>query len=296
MKKILIVGIVLVGMSLAVSAQSGQLQKLKDAFGYLDKRDFSNSLKLFRELHSQVDRTDPSFSYVASGTAESLFSMLLDVMKRNDWKWTIDLSNEFLKLLEEDASVLDPSWLKKKHWVHKDLVVAHFGLGQWDLAKRYQDLLYDAYHKNQLPEGIDRQYNFEKFVHNGMNVWGYESYGPLEASGQGTSFSKHVYYVFSRDAEGNDKDSLFTLETVKVHKLTEDLPDFVLTKRVYQKDQVETETYWAFTFNDPIDYEELHRRIVEFLNGGFTPDSKSITKNPIRKTPGPSEGRNWPRS
>jgi len=296
MKKILIVGIVLVGMSLAVSAQSGQLQKLKDAFGYLDKKDFSNSLKLFRELHSQVDRTDPSFSYVASGTAESLFSMLLDVMKRNDWKWTIDLSNEFLKLLEEDASVLDPSWLKKKHWVHKDLVVAHFGLGQWDLAKRYQDLLYDAYHKNQLPEGIDRQYNFEKFVHNGMNVWGYESYGPLEASGQGTSFSKHVYYVFSRDAEGNDKDSLFTLETVKVHKLTEDLPDFVLTKRVYQKDQVETETYWAFTFNDPIDYEELHRRIVEFLNGGFTPDSKSITKNPIRKTPGPSEGRNWPRS
>ena len=296
MKKILIVGIVLVGMSLAVSAQSGQLQKLKDAFGYLDKKDFSNSLKLFRELHSQVDRTDPSFSYVASGTAESLFSMLLDVMKRNDWKWTIDLSNEFLKLLEEDASVLDPSWLKKKHWVHKDLVVAHFGLGQWDLAKRYQDLLYDAYNKNLLPEGIDRQYNFEKFVHNGMNVWGYESYGPLEASGQGTSFSKHVYYVFSRDAEGNDKDSLFTLETVKVHKLTEDLPDFVLTKRVYQKDQVETETYWAFTFNDPIDYEELHRRIVEFLNGGFTPDSKSITKNPIRKTPGPSEGRNWPRS
>ena len=296
MKKILIVGIVLVGMSLAVSAQSGQLQKLKDAFGYLDKKDFSNSLKLFRELHSQVDRTDPSFSYVASGTAESLFSMLLDVMKRNDWKWTIDLSNEFLKLLEEDASVLDPSWLKKKHWVHKDLVVAHSGLGQWDLAKRYQDLLYDAYHKNELPEGIDRQYNFEKFVHNGMNVWGYESYGPLEASGQGTSFSKHVYYVFSRDAEGNDKDPLFTLETVKVHKLTEDLPDFVLTKRVYQKDQVETETYWALTFNDPIDDKELHRRIVEFLNGGFTPDSKSITKNPIRKTPGPSEGRDWPRS
>lgn len=296
MKKILIVGIVLVGMSLAVSAQSGQLQKLKDAFGYLDKKDFSNSLKLFRELHSQVDRTDPSFSYVASGTAESLFSMLLDVMKKNDWKGTIDLSNEFLKLLEEDASVLDPSWLKKKHWVHKDLVVAHSGLGQWDRAKRYQDLLYDAYHKNQLPEGIDRQYNFEKFVHNGMNVWGYESYGPLEASGQGTSFSKHVYYVFSRDAEGNDKDPLFTLETVKVHKLTEDLPDFVLTKRVYQKDQVETETYWAFTFNDPIDCKELHRRIVEFLNGGFTPDSKSITKNPIRKTPGPSEGRNWPRS
>jgi hypothetical protein len=222
--------------------------------------------------------------------------MLLDVMKKNDWKGTIDLSNEFLKLLDEDASVLDPSWLKKKHWVHKDLVVAHSGLGQWDLAKRYQDLLYDAYHKNQLPEGIDRQYNFEKFVHNGMNVWGYESYGPLEASGQGTSFSKHVYYVFSRDAEGNDKDPLFTLETVKVHKLTEDLPDFVLTKRVYQKDQVETETYWAFTFNDPIDCEELHRRIVEFLNGGFTPDSKSITKNPIRKTPGPSEGRNWPRS
>jgi hypothetical protein len=287
MKKILIVGIALVGLSLAVSAQSGQLQKLKDAFDYLDKKDFSNSLKLFRELHSQVDRTDPSFSYVASGTAESLFFMLLDVMKRNDWKGTIDLSNEFLKLLEDDASVLDPSWLGKKYWVYKDLVVAHFGLGQWDLARQYQDALYGAYQKSQLPQGIDRQYNFEKFVHNGMNVWGYESYGSPEEVGQGTSFAKHVYYVFSRDAEGNDKDPLFTLETVKVHKLTEDLPDFVLTKRVYQKDQVESETYWAFTFKDPIDYGELHRRIVEFLNGGFTPDSRSITKIPIKKTPGP---------
>jgi hypothetical protein len=278
LKKSLIILTALVGISVIVGGQASQQKKLQEAYAYLDKKDFANSLKLFQELHTQVARNDRSFADVALGLSSSLYYTLLDVMKKNDWKATVDLADRFLKVLKDDETFLDPAVLGKKVWAYKDLIVAYFGLGQRDKAKPYQDLLYQAYKEKQLPDGIDRSYNFEKFVYNDLNVWGYESYAELKDQEAGRSFSKHVYYIISRDDEGNDKEQLYTLETVRVHKLKDDLPDYVLTKKTSSEENVKNETYWTFTFNDPVDYEKLHQAILALLKGGVSPDSVSIVR------------------
>ena len=72
---------------------------------------------------------------------------------------------------------------------------------------------------------------------------------------------------------------LFTLETVKVHKFKKDESDFVLTKRINDKKQEQSETIWTYTFDNPIDYVKLHNAVTEFLKGGVKSVTKSIIKH-----------------
>jgi hypothetical protein len=205
---------------------------------------------------------------VAFGLSAALFYLVQEVKVKDDWRATVEFSTEFLKVLEDDKEFIPSGLQTKKYWAYRDLVVAYFGLGERDKAKPYQKKLYSAYKKKELPEGINHHYNFEKFVLNNQNVWGYEWFaqiGDKEAEG---SFSKHVYYIYSRDSAGRDKDQLFTLETVKIHKFKNSLPDFVLTKRSNDNKQEQSESIWNYTFDNPIDYVKLNNAVKEFLNGG----------------------------
>lgn len=254
-------------------------QKLQEANAFLDDKDYVNSLKLFREIYAQVNHKDTTFNSVAYGLCASLFYTIIDKKAKDDWNATADLSVEFIKVLRDDKDFIPKGLQEKKYWAYKDLVVAYFGLEQRDKAKPYQKKLYDAFKKKQLPEGIEHCYNFEKIVHNNQNVWGYEWFAELGDKEAEGSFSKQVYYIYSQDSLGRDKDQLFTLETVKIHKLKKDEPDFVLTKRVYDKKKEQSETIWTYTFDSPIDYEKLHNAIVEYLKGRVKTDTRSINKH-----------------
>src|SRR5436189_5564306 len=83
-------------------------QKLQDANSCLDKKDYANSLKLFRELHSEVDRKDSLFAEIVYGLSASLFYNLQDIKKKDDWQKTIEFSTEFIKVLEDDNDFLEP--------------------------------------------------------------------------------------------------------------------------------------------------------------------------------------------
>lgn len=277
MKQLTIILTILFTVPTLTFGQTTQ-KKLQEANAYLDKQDYVNSLKLFRELHTQVTHDDTAFSVVAYGLCASLFYTLLDIKEKEDWRTTADLSKEFIKVLEDDKDFIPEGLQEKKYWAYKDLVVAYFGLGQREKAKPFQQKLYDSYEKKQLPEGIDQYYNFEKFVYNDQNVWGYEWFEELPKDRNSRSFSKIIYYIYSRDSVGGDKEQLFTLQTVMVHKFKENEPDYVLTKRTYSKNNEQSETIWTYTFENPIDYEKLHNAIIEFLKGGIRTDTKSIIK------------------
>jgi hypothetical protein len=285
MRKLVALVLLMAGVPGLIVGQTYDINKLKEAYDRLEKKDYVSSLKLFQEIYTRADKSDRNFRDIAYGRSASLFYGLVDVMKRDDWNKAIELADGLIKALDADKDVLDPVLLDKRYWATKDLIVAYFGLGQRNKARPFQAVLYEAYEQKRLPEGLDRAYNFEKFVHDGLNVWGYESYAELPDLEPGTSFSKHVYYVFSRDDRGNDKEELFTLETAAVHKLTPDLPDFVLTKRIRGGESLRSETYWEFTFNDPVDYEKLHQAVIEILKGGAKPSSTSTAK--IKRAPAP---------
>ncbi len=275
MKKLLCIFVLITGIHGFVTSQVAN-DKLQQAGDYLNKEDYNNALQLFRELREQTSKTDSLYPDIAYGLSASLFYVLLDVKAKDDWSRSVELLTEFINSLEEDKDYLNPKLQEQVYWSYKDLVVAYFGLNQLDKAKMYQEKLYAAYKAKKLPEGLDAYYNFEKFVFNNQNVWGYEWFAELGDKGTEGSFAKHIYYIYSRDSLGNDVDQLYTLQTLKIHKFKNEGADFVLTKLIYGDEQDIRESIWTYTFYNPVDYVKLHDAILEYLKGNVTSDAKSI--------------------
>ena len=259
-------------------AQNGELSKQEQADAYFQKKDYYSAAKLYRKLRKEVKKEDSAYGKITFGLSASLFYSLIDLKAKDEWQMIINESDEFIAILETDERFFNAELESKKYWAYKDLVVAYNALGQRDKAATYQQKLYDAHKSNLLPKGIDEYFNFDKFVYNTQNVWGYEWYTEINEPEAAGSFSKQVYYIYSRDSAGNDMDQLYTLQTVKVHKLSDDEPDFVLTKRTYNEETEQSESIWTFTFTNPVDHEKLHNAIVAFLKGGIQSDTKSIIK------------------
>ncbi|MGO8055637.1 hypothetical protein, partial [Rhizobium leguminosarum] len=99
------------------------------------------------------------------------------------------------------------------------IVVSYFGMGQIENAKKYKDILYTAYKEKKLPKGLDEYYNFSFFKWDNKNVWGYEWFEELPDNRSDRSFSKVVYYVYSTNPDGTDKDQLYRLHVLMFHKI-----------------------------------------------------------------------------
>lgn len=243
---------------------------------YFDYKDYNKALGLYNKIKSQLKTSDKDYAYTVDKIAKSIFYLQLQVAEKDNWEQSISLSNQFIDVVEKESKYIEPELEVKKYWMYKNIVVGYFGLDQQKKAIPYQEKLYQAHKDNKLPKGLNEYYCFEKFVYNNQNVWGYEWYanlGDKEAEG---SFSKQVYYIYSRDDVGSDKEQLYTLETVKIHKLKSGGPDFVLTKRVNKEDQEVSQSIWAYTFANPVDYTKLHNAIVECLKGDIKTDTQSI--------------------
>ena len=242
---------------------------------YFDYKDYETALDLYEQIRNQIDSSHKDYIYTIDKIARALFYLEMEAREKNDVEKSIELSKEFVNHADNYPKRIDPAVLEKKYFMYKNIIIGYFALGQKDKAKPYQDKLYTAYENKELPEGIDEYYNFEKFNWNGLNVWGYERYPQLDDPKTEGSFSKHVYYIYSTDEEGNDKDQLYTLQTVKIHKFKGDEHDYVLTKREYLDGGEKSESIWTYTFNDPVDYEKLHNAVVEYLKGNVESDTES---------------------
>ncbi len=272
MKKLLLIFLFLLPIFAFSQSQSSLLLKANQL---LEEQKFSDALTIFKQLRSSSSKSDTVYKDIAYGYSATLHSLGENAKKEDDWNQLIELRKVLIKSLEEDKAYLRPGLQDFKYWAYKDIIVSYFGLNEHSKAKPYQDLLYTGYKNKTLPEGIDEYYNFEKLTINNQNIWGYEwfpSLGDKETEG---SFSKHVYYIYSRNEDGSDKDQLYTLHTVKVHKLNKDSPDYVLTKRTYNNEQEVSETIWSATFNSPIDYKLLHNAIMDYVYGKLKSDTKS---------------------
>ncbi len=139
----------------------------------------------------------------------------------------------------------------------KNLVISSFGLGKPDQAKKYQDLLYKAYKDKKLPEGMDQYYNFTYFKWQDKNVWGYEWYPePGDPDAQG-GYSKIIYYVYSTNADGTDKEQLYRLHVVRAHNNDNALKlNYVLSKRLENaQNEVSWHLYWIYLQQE----DQLHQ-------------------------------------
>ncbi|MCB0633428.1 MAG: hypothetical protein KDD15_27015, partial [Lewinella sp.] len=187
---------------------------------HFQNKNYDRAQELYGNLKSVLDKGTNDYNYAADQIAMIRFFDRDALRQQGKYRESINYLMDFIRYIEEEREFIRPLWYdEKRYFLIKTIIQNYFALGELEKARIYQDMLYAAYRAKLLPEGIDEYYSFEMFRWQDKNVWGYEWYpelGDPEAEG---SFSKIIYFVYSTDEAGQDKDQLFRLHVLKVHKI-----------------------------------------------------------------------------
>jgi len=178
---------------------------------------------------------------------------------------------EALKLNEEMIALRKP---KTDYFAIRNKIVCYSGLENYEKAAENRTLLYKAHKKKKLPCEYElcHYYNFDFFKIDTLNIWGYEWYDKLPKNRFTTSFTKVVYYVYSTNPDGSEKDQLYRLHLIMFHGT--DMPfDYIMEKHISAKTDVRSSMY-DYTYKENIDYEKLHNDVIEIVKG----DKKNGTR------------------
>lgn len=271
--------ILLLTISTVTFGQTEILKKYQTADSLLQAENYSEAYNILKEIEPKCDKKDTLYNYIlwyyVGATSE------LEKQHRTSEKFdkSLQYGLEALKLIEKGKSYFDEKFATREYWMQKNIVVSYFGLGQIDNALKHKDILYKAYKDKKLPDGLDKNFNFTFFKWEDKNVWGYEWYPELGDPETQGSFSKIVYYVYSTNPDGSDKDQLYRLHVLKFHKFDNSVKfDYVLTKRLETATNEVSGTLYAYTYYKKIDYLKLQKDIKEVLKGNYEPDTKSTIK------------------
>lgn len=247
-------------------------QTAADRYNYAtalgDEGQVDKGYVIIDSLLKKVDKKDTLYNYVLymAGAMTAKLSMECTFSQR--WKEGISYSNTFLTLYNDNKEFFDTQLEGRLYWVYKNLLVASRALKLNSAFDKYRKVLYAAYKKGGLlPDPLDQYFNFEFFKWEGCNVWGYEWYPEIGDPETKGSYSKHVYYIYSTKPNGDDDKQLFTLQTVKIHKIDNSVKgDYVLTFRRYSENGDYSKTHWKAVFKAPVDYDKLHDAVVDYLD------------------------------
>jgi hypothetical protein len=192
---------------------------------------------------------------------------------------SLDFGLEALEGIENGKELFNEDFALREYWMIKNITVSNFGLGNFEEGKKWKDKMYTAKNKNLLPEGIDESFNFDFFKFEDKNVWGYEWFAELPESRYDSSFTKVVYYVYSTNLDGSDKDQLYRLHVLMFHGNNDNF-DYVMDKRLETATEEISGTLYAYTYKEDIDFMKLKNDVKEVLKGNLEPDTKrTLTKD-----------------
>jgi tetratricopeptide (TPR) repeat protein len=266
-------------LAFIIFGQTKLLKQYEEAVGLLEAGKVEKAYTAFKKIEAKCDENDSLYKYIlwyrgsTASQLEGLYS------KAEQFDKSLELGLEALEIIREIKARFDATIRAREFWMHKNIIVSYVGLGQLELAQKHKDILYQAYKEKTLPEGLEHYFNFTFFTFEGKNIWGYEWYPELGDPETKGSFSKIVYYVYSRNSDGTDKDQLYRLHVLKFHKFDDSIDfDYVLTKRLESATDEMSGTLYAYTYNKTIDYIKLDSDIREVLKGNYEPDVKTTIK------------------
>lgn len=262
--------------------QTEILAKYNTADSLLQVNKYLEAYNILKEIEPKCDKKDTLYVrilvYYICTTAE------LESQSRMTEQFEMSLAYglEALKLIQERKCRLDEKFAAIEFWMHKNLIVSYFGLGQLDKADVHRDILYKAYKAKKLPEGIDGYFNYDFFKLQDKNIWGYEWYPGLSKDRFSQSFTKIVYYVYSTNPDGTDKDQLFRFHVLMFHQDSKNAKfDYLLERQVETDEATISGSYYQYTYSEDIDYKKLKNDIKEIVTKGIEPSSRRIV--PKRK-------------
>ena len=258
-------------------SQNNFLDEYKNAENLLKTNKIDSAYFKFNELEKSLPKNDTLYEYslwykVATATH------LQEINKfQEKFQESLEFAKEALDGIEKGTNIFGEDFAKRKFFMIKNIMVAYYSLGNFEEGKTWKAKMYKAKEENKLPEGIDQNFNFDFFKFEDKNIWGYEWFAELPKDRFSSSFTKVVYYVYSTNPDGSDKDQLYRLHVLMFHG-NNDSFDYVLDKRLEIATEEISGTLYAYTYKEDIDFEKLQNDVKEVLKGNLKPDTKRTLK------------------
>lgn len=271
--------LVLVMIVALVFGQKEISSRYSEAYNLLQEEKLIEAYSILKEIEPVCNRKNSLYNHILWNYATVTAELERQCRMNEEFEASLKYGLEALELIRKGKKRFDEDFAARAYWMHKNLIVSCFGLGQLDEAQKHRAILYQAYYDKVLPDGINEYFNFSFFRWEGKNIWGYEWFEDLPKDRNSKSFTKIVYYVYSTNADGSDKEQLFRLHVLMFHKLNNAISfDYVLTKIVKTAEGEVSRTLYDYTYNEEIDFAQLQSDIKEVLKGNDNPDSKSTIR------------------
>lgn len=249
--------------------------KYQIADSLLQVENYLGAYNVFRDIEPKCNMNDTLYDYILwyyIGTTSLLES---NHRMAQQFEESIKYGLEALELIQKGKNRFDEKFASREFFMHKNLIVSYFGLGQFDNAKNHRDILYKAYDEKRLPEGLDGYFNFDFFKLKDKNIWGYEWYPKLPQNRFLSSFTKIVYYVYNTNLDGTDKDQLYRFHVLMYHQDSENAKFDYLLEKQYETDEATVSgSYYQYTYKENIDYKKLKDDIKEIVTKEIEPNSR----------------------
>lgn len=255
--------------------------KYQRAYSLLKTNNIDEAYKTFKEIKPLLNRTDTLYNYViwyylsATGQLEESFRL------KENFDSSLSYGLESLDLIKENKDLFDQKFADKESWMIKNIIVSYFGVGQIEEANKYKALLYNGYKEKTLPKGIELYFNYDFFTIDNKNIWGYEWYPELPIDRFSSSFTKVVYYVYSRNPDGTDKDQLYRFHVLMFHGDGVKF-DYLLERQQEDENGTISGSYYKYTYKKDIDYKKLKDDIKSIVVNKIEPDSRRTISRPKR--------------
>lgn len=254
--------------------QMDTLMLYNKADSLMKKKNYSAAYQILKAIEPPVKKADVLSKKIISHYIVAI--SLLEKRARLSEKWdtSLFLGQEGLRIIQLWKPAFETEFTEREFWIHKNLIVTYFGLGQIDKTIAHKELLYKAYKKKKLPKGIDICYNFSYFKWMDKNIWGYEFYPEIGDKEVEDRYTKIIYLVYSTKPDGSDNKQLFRFHILKYHRLedTNLKYDYVLERQTDTETERLWGSYYKFTYQKKIDYLKLKNDIVEILENASAPN------------------------
>jgi len=254
-------------------SQNHYLTEYQKAESLLQTNEIDSAFVKFKELEKSLPKNDTLYEYALWYKVATATHLQETYRYQENYTESLEYAKEALNGIEKGTEIFDEEFAKRKFFMVKNIMVANFGLGNFEEGKKWKEKMYQAKEQNQLPEGIDQNFNFDFFKFKDKNIWGYEWYAELPKDRFSSSFTKVVYYVYSTNPDGSDKDQLYRLHVLMFHGNNENF-DYVMDKRLETATEDVSGTLYAYTYKEDIDFEKLKNDVKEVLKGNLEPDTK----------------------
>jgi len=257
-------------------AQGDLLSEYDKAEILLQSNQIDSAYVKFNELEKSIPKEDTLYEYALWYNV--MTATQLEAANRFEEKFEISLGlgQEALDAIRKGKEIFDEEFAAREYFMLKNIIVSNYGLGNFEEGNRLKEQMYQAQKEGLLPKGLDEYFNYDFFTFEDKNIWGYEWFAELPEDRFSSSFSKVVYYVYSTKTDGSDKDQLYRLHVLMFHGSGQPF-DYVMTKRMETQTTGVRGTFYAYTYQEDIDFKKLKNDVQEILKGNYEPDTKSTT-------------------